>query len=421
MIESIRCRNAAMKVKAFPSLVPATGKAEAIASVPYDVVNTEEARALAGDNENSFLHVVRAEIDFPAGTDPYGEEIYQKSKANLAALQEKGLLVREPEDCVYLYGQKMGDHFQIGVTLCCHIDDYENDIIRKHEKTRPDKENDRTKLTDVLSANTGPVFLTYKDEAAIDTFVSEWCEANEPTVDFVDDVGVQHVVWRVPQSDASPILDTFTSVPLSYVADGHHRSASAHRVGSERRESNPNHDGSENYNWFLAVLFPASQLKILPYNRVVKDLNGLSAEDFLQQLRSKFQVESNGQAAPEKGETVCVYVDGAWHTVSWDPPQSEDPVDVLDVSVLQDEILNPLLGVGDPRTDKRIDFVGGIRGTGELEKRVESGDWEVAFSMYPTTVDQLIDIADAGQIMPPKSTWFEPKLRSGLFVYTLDD
>lgn len=410
-----------MKVKAFPSLVPAPGKAETIASVPYDVVNTKEARALAGDNPYSFLRVVRAEIEFSDETDPYSDEIYERSRTNLEKLQEDEILVREPVPCVYLYRQIMNGHSQIGITLACHIEDYENNIIRKHEKTRPVKEDDRTRLTDTLSANTGPVFLTYKDEAKIDAFVDEWTSTEKPTIDFVDDVGVQHTVWRVEEGSAGPILATFGEVPLSYVADGHHRSASAARVGRERREANPNHTGEENYNWFLAVLFPASQLKVLPYNRVVKDLNGDSASEFLEKLREAFEVESNGEKTPESTESLCVYVGGEWHQLKWAPVDSENPIDRLDVSVLQDRVLTPLLGIEDPRTDTRIDFIGGIRGTSELEKRVDSGEWAAAFSMFPTTVDQLIDIADADEIMPPKSTWFEPKLRSGLFIYTLDE
>ncbi|MEX2578135.1 MAG: DUF1015 family protein [Verrucomicrobiales bacterium] len=410
-----------MRVKAFPSLVPAPDKARTIASVPYDVVNTEEARALAEGNSHSFLRVVRAEIDFPPETDPYGDEIYARAKTNLEGLQEDGILVREPEPCVYLYRQIMNGHSQIGITLACHIEDYENDIIRKHEKTRPVKENDRTRLTDTLSANTGPVFLTYKDAAAIDAFVEGWIGEHEPTVDFVDDTGVTHTVWRLPEGEASPILEGLGEVPLAYVADGHHRSASAARVGRERREANPDHDGTENYNWFLAVLFPATQLNILPYNRVVADLNGLSAEEFLKRLGETFALDSDDRKEPESSQSLCLYVDGRWHTLRWETVESDNPVDRLDVSVLQNRVLSPLLGIGDPRTDQRVDFVGGIRGTAELEKRVDNGDWSVAFSMYPTTVQQLIDIADAGQIMPPKSTWFEPKLRSGLFVYTLDD
>ena len=417
---STRNTTCKMRVKAFRSLVPAPGKAQTVASVPYDVVNTQEARELAGGNPHSFLRVVRAEIDFPDDTDPYDEKVYAKSKSNFDKLQSDGILVREPEPCVYLYRQIMNGHAQIGVTLACHIEDYENDIIRKHEKTRPVKENDRTKLTDTLSANTGPVFLTYKDSDAIDAFVSEWTEKNDPTIDFVDDVDVTHTVWRLTEDEAKPILDGLDATALAYVADGHHRSASAARVGKERRDANPDHDGTENYNWFLSVLFPASQLNILPYNRVVADLNGLSTDSFLQRLTESFHLDSDGEKDPESPESMCVYLDGKWHTLRWDGG-SANPIDRLDVSVLQDRILTPLLGIGDPRTDQRIDFIGGIRGTKELEKRVDSGDWEVAFSMYPTTVQQLIDIADAGEIMPPKSTWFEPKLRSGLFVYTLDE
>ncbi|MDF1816223.1 MAG: DUF1015 family protein [Verrucomicrobiales bacterium] len=409
-----------MKVKPFTGLVPSKGNAERIASVPYDVVNTEEARALAAGNPDSFLHIVRAEIDFPQGTNPYSEEIYQKSKSNLQNLCEKGMLVRESGPSIYLYRQIMDGHSQTGITLVCHIDDYGNDLIKKHEKTRPDKENDRTKLTDVLSANTGPVFLTYENNEEIDTFVADHTASAEPTIDFTDDAGVQHTVWQVAEADAGPILNNLEKIPVSYVADGHHRSASAHRVGSERRAANPNHDGTEGYNWFLAVMFPANQLKVLAYNRVVKDLNGLSADDFLEKLKAVVEVNSDGKKIPDGPESVCMYLDGKWHTLSW-KVEADNPIDLLDVSVLQDKILTPLLGVGDPRTDKRIDFVGGIRGTAELEKRVNSGDWEVAFSMHPTTVQQLMDIADAGEIMPPKSTWFEPKLRSGLFVYTLED
>ncbi len=409
-----------MKVKAFPALVPAPDRAEAIASVPYDVVSTEEARALAEGNPLSFLHIIRPEIEFPPGTSPYGDEIYARAKTNLDDFQKKKYLIREPEPCIYLYRQIMNGHSQTGITLACHIDDYGNDIIRKHEKTRPDKENDRTKMTDVLSANTGPVFLTYKDQNGIDQFVANWCKKNEPNIDFTDDTEVRHTVWRVTEKDAAPVLKNFEQVPLAYVADGHHRSASAHRVGKERREANPDHDGTENYNWFLSVLFPASQLNILPYNRVVKDLNGFTPDGFLSQLTENFILDSDGGKIPESIETLCVYVAGEWHTLRWPEVESDNPIDRLDVAVLQDRLLSPVLAIGDPRTDKRIDFVGGIRGTGELEKKVDSGEWAAAFSLYPTTISQLIDIADAGEIMPPKSTWFEPKLRSGLFVHTLD-
>lgn len=409
-----------MRVKAFPALVPAPGVAAELASVPYDVVNTEEARALAEGKPRSFLRVERAELELAPETDPYGEAVYAHAKANFGKMQREGTFLREPAPCVYLYRQVMNGRAQTGITLVCHIEDYENDLIRKHEKTRKVKEDDRTRLTDVLSANTGPVFLTYKDVPAIDAFVADWTTRREPVIDFVDDVKVGHTVWRVTEAEAAPILAALGEVPLSYVADGHHRSASAARVGKERRDANPDHDGSEGYNWFLAVMFPASQLKILPYNRVVKDLNGMSADGFLKRLADEFRLDSNGQKVPDGPESVCIYLEGQWHTLKWDAPQASNPIDRLDVSFLQDHILTPMLAIGDPRVDNRIDFIGGIRGTAELEKRVDGGEWAVAFSMFPTTVQQLIDIADAGEIMPPKSTWFEPKLRSGLFVYTLD-
>gem|GEM_PF-489706 len=281
-----------MRVKAFPALVPAPGLAASLASVPYDVINTDEARALAEGLPNSFLRVERAELELPAEVDPYSEEVYAHARANFDKMQKDGIFIREPEPCLYLYRQIMNGRAQMGITLACHIEDYENDIIKKHEKTRKVKEDDRTRLTDVLSANTGPVFLTYKDVAAIDSFIENWIAAHEPTDDFIDDVAVQHTVWRVTGTEAAPILSALGEVPFSYVADGHHRSASAARVGKERREANPDHDGTEDYNWFLAVMFPASQLNIMPYNRVVKDLNGLSADSFLQRLAGKFHLDS---------------------------------------------------------------------------------------------------------------------------------
>lgn len=407
-----------MRVKAFPALVTAPGVASRVASVPYDVVNTAEARELAEGNPDSYLRVVRADLEFPDGANPYGDEIYERSAENFERLQREGLLVREPEPCLYLYRQTMGAHLQTGVTLVCHVEDYENDLIKKHEKTRQAKEDDRTRLTDRLSANTGPVFLTYSDAEPVDRFVAQWTGSHETSVDFVDPTGVRHQVWRLTAGEGAPILDAFAEVSVSYVADGHHRSASAARVGRERREANPGHDGSEDYNWFMAVMFPASQLQVLPYNRVVKDLSGLSADSFLLRASELFRLDSNGRKQPEAPGRACLYLEGQWHELAWDPPAGGSPVERLDVAILQDRLLSPVLGIGDPRTDDRIDFVGGIRGAEELERRVDSGEWAAAFSMYPTTVAQLMDIADAGEIMPPKSTWFEPKLRSGLFVHT---
>ncbi|MEM7697820.1 MAG: DUF1015 family protein [Verrucomicrobiota bacterium] len=410
-----------MKVKPFPALVPAPGEAPRIASVPYDVVTTEEARALAEGNPHSFLRVVRAELEFPPGTDPYADSIYERSRENLAMLRCEGLLVRDSEPAIYLYQLDQGGHVQTGVTLACHIEDYENDRIRKHEHTRPEKEDDRTRLTDTLSANTGPVFLTYEDVEVIDSFVEAWTSQHSPSVDFTDEPGVRHTVWRVSAEDAKPILAALEALDYSYVADGHHRSASAARVGRERREANPNHTGEENYNWFLAVLFPASQLQVLAYNRVVRDLNGLSADGFLQKISESFRLDSNGQSVPDSPQSLCLYLDGAWHTLRWDLEAGAKPLDSLDVAVVQDRILGPILGIENPRTDSRIGFVGGIHGADELKRRVDSEEWSIAFSMFPTNVSELIAIADAGETMPPKSTWFEPKLRSGLFLYTLGD
>ncbi|MDB4627128.1 DUF1015 family protein [Verrucomicrobiales bacterium] len=406
-----------MRTRAFQGLIPHADHVEGVATVPYDVVNTEEARALASGRPNDLLHVDRAEIDLPADTDPYSDVVYETARKQFVAMQEQGILLREEKPCIYVYEQIMGEHRQTGITLACHIDDYGDNIIRKHEKTRPVKEDDRTKLVDTLSAHTGPIFLTYKDREAINARVAE-VQKEKPLYDITDERDVQHRVWRLTACD--DIIAEFDQVPLGYVADGHHRSASAWRVGSERREKNASHSGDESYNWFLGVLFPASQLKVLGYHRVIKDLNGLSKEDFLDRLKAVSTLEANGQKDPSRPGETCVYVDGQWYTMTWPANTSESPIEKLDVSVLDRFVLDPVLGIKDVRTDSRIDFVGGIRGTGELEKRVDSGDFAVAFSMFPVTVDQLMEIADADEIMPPKSTWFEPKLRSGLFVYTID-
>lgn len=404
-----------LRVRAFQGLSPKPELAAEVACVPYDVVNREEAAALTAGSPHSLMHVDRAEIDLPANTDPYSEVVYATAKSNLDGLVASGALVREPAPVVYLYRQQMGNHTQTGVAAVCHIDDYENEIIRKHEKTRRDKEDDRTKLIGTLGADTGPVFLTYRPQAAIDTLVSAET-TRPPAADFVAPDGIRHTLWRV--SEAAGLCEEFAKVPLAYVADGHHRSASAARVGRERRAANPSHTGEEDYNWFLCVLFPADQLRILPYNRVVSDLNGHSPEDFLSKVREVFEVSDPAPAVPAAAGQVSMFFGGRWLGLSWKPDADADPVSRLDVSVLQDLLLAPVLGIDDPRTSKRIDFVGGIRGTQELEDRVLSGKAAVAFSMFPVTCDQLMDIADAGQIMPPKSTWFEPKLRSGLFIHT---
>ena len=338
-----------------------------------------------------------------------------KARENFLALQGRGALIRETEPCVYLYQQRMGSHVQTGLAAVCHIEDYERDSIKKHEKTRREKEDDRTRLIGTLGANTGPVFLTYRDSAEVDALVADIL-ATAPLYDFTAPDGIQHTVWRVPSGDA--LVNALAKLPSSYVADGHHRTASAARVGRERREKNPNHNGSEEYNWFLCVLFPASQLQILPYNRAVKDLNGHSNEAFLAAVARVFELKPNGSPTPAGPGQIRMYLDGSWYDLAWQPGPSADPIAQLDVTGLQDRLLAPILGIDDPRTSKRIDFIGGIRGAAELVKLVDSGKAAVAFSMYPTTVAQLMAIADANQIMPPKSTWFEPKLRSGLFIHT---
>jgi len=404
-----------LRIKAFQGLRPTLPLVAEVACVPYDVVNREESAALAVGHPHSLLHVDRAEIDLPPEMDPYADAVYAKARANFLALQKEGALIRETEPCVYLYQQRMGRHVQVGVATVCHIEDYERDIIKKHEKTRRDKEDDRTRLIGTLSADTGPVFLTYRDSATIDAIVAE-VQAEAPLYDFTAPDGIQHTVWRVP--GAETFVEAFGRVPVSYVADGHHRTASAVRVGRERREANPAHTGNEDYNWFLAVLFPASQLQILPYNRAVKDLHGHAKEAFLEAVGRAFTVHPNGSPTPHRPGEIQMYLDGAWYDLVWQPAAEADPISQLDVTGLQDRLLAPLLGIDDPRTSKRIDFIGGIRGTDELVKLVDSGKAAVAFSMYPTTVEQLMAIADANQIMPPKSTWFEPKLRSGLFIHT---
>ena len=387
-----------------------------MAAVPYDVVNRAEAAALVVDSPDNLLHVDRAEVDLPAEVDAYSDAVYAKAAETFQRLQNDGVLLREPEPCVYLYKQTMGEHSQVGIVAVCHVDDYRDDIIRKHEKTRPVKEDDRTRLVDALSANTGPIFLTYKEDKAVDGLVESIVASEAPVCDFVADDGIGHTLWRVPNGGG--LVEAFDAVPLSYVADGHHRSASAFRVANDRREANPDHDGSEDYNWFLTVLFPANQLKILAYNRTVKDLNGMDAAGLLETLRSEFDVSDAAEKVPPVPGEVRMYLDGKWFAVKWQPDAGADPVSALDVSVLQERVLEPVLGIGDPRTDDRIAFIGGIRGSEELERLVDSGAAAVAFAVYPVSVEELMAIADAGQIMAPKCTWFEPKLRSGLFVHT---
>ncbi len=406
-----------MKVKAFKAWRPAADKVEKVASVPYDVVDTVGAAALAAGNSDSFLHVVRAEIDLPEGTNPYSDEVYAQAKANLQRLMDDGVLIREEEPALYLYSQQMGEHLQYGIVASCHIEDYENGKIKIHEKTRRVKEEDRIRYVDTQNANTGPVFLAYRDSEKVNAVV-EAAKATEPLYKFTAEDGVAHTVWKF--EDPALLEAAFGEIPATYVADGHHRSASAAKVGALRRAANPAHTGEEPYNYFLAVLFPESELKILAYNRVVLSLPG-TEEEFFQALEGKFTVEQNGISKPRKAGEICMYINGQWSTLaSKQLPDVTDPVASLDVSILQNDVLAPILGIDDPRESNDIDFIGGIKGTKELEKWVDGGRAAVAFSMYPTSMDQLFSVADAGMLMPPKSTWFEPKLRSGLLVNALD-
>lgn len=403
-----------MQIKPFAALRPTTAKVSAVASVPYDVVDRREAAELAAGNPDSLLHVSRPEIDLPDEVDVHDDRVYAQGLSAFKTLQ-RGTLIREPAECYYLYRQIMGAHCQIGIVLCCNIEDYENNLIRRHEKTRKDKEDDRTRHTLTLRANTGPVFLTYRDIGAINHMVDS-AITSAPVYDFTAADGIKHTVWRVSRN-----LDNWTAllenIPITYIADGHHRAAAAFRAGSQCRNENPKHTGDEEYNWFLAVLFPASHLRVLPYNRCVLDLNGLSTGEFIGKVSEVFEVTPAMRPMPSGPGRVKMYIDRRWYRLSWNEV-SDDPVDRLDVSVLQQRLLAPILDIQDPRTSQRIEFVGGIRGEDELVHRVDSGVAAVAFSMFPVTVGQVMDIADAGEIMPPKSTWFEPKLRSGLLIHT---
>ncbi len=407
-----------MRLHPFRAWRPAAGLAPRIAAPPYDVVSRAEAAELARGNPDSFLHVGRPDIDLPPETDSHADAVYAMGRSNLDRLMLEGRLVQDGAPSLYLYRQVWRGRAQTGVVGCVHIDDYEHDIIRKHEKTRQDKEDDRTRHVLTLNAHAEPVFLTYRDQAAVARLTSVGM-SSEPLVDFTSDDGVTHTVWRVP--DPAAWVSAFSAIPLAYVADGHHRSASAWRTGQERRASNPHHTGNEEYNWFLAVLFPASELRILAYNRVVKDLNGQTPEAFLARLSSLGQLTETRQPVPPTSGSMAFYLARCWHRLTIDPARVEptDPIGSLDVSLLQNLVLTPILGVGDPRTDARLDFVGGIRGTAELERRVDSGEMAVGISLYPTSLEQLMAVSDAGAIMPPKSTWFEPKLKSGLFVHTM--
>ena len=404
--------------RAFKALRPTEGKAAAVAAPPYDVVNREEAAAIGKENPDSFLHVDRAEMDLPAETDLYDAKVYQKAKENLNKMEETGVLVQDHKPCYYIYELVRKGKVQTGIAGCASIDDYLNNVIKKHENTRADKELDRINHVDTCSAQTGPIFLAYRANAVISAEVAK-AKQEKPVYSFTAVDGIRHQVWKISSKESvEAIENAFAGINQIYIADGHHRAASAVKVGLRRREANPGYTGKEEFNYFLSVLFPDEELMIMPYNRVVKDLNGLSEEEFMAKIKDKFTVsESSTQVAPSKKGEFGMYLGKKWYTLTAkEEILSSDPVDGLDVAVLQNNVLEPLLGIHDPKTDKRIDFVGGIRGLGELERRC-SEDCVLAFSMYATSIGELFAVADAGLLMPPKSTWFEPKLRSGLFIH----
>jgi uncharacterized protein (DUF1015 family) len=417
-----RSRFIMAKLQAFRAYRPQPGLEDKIASPPYDVLNSAEARVMAEGNQYSFLHVVKPEIDLPEDVHLYDDRVYAKARDNFERMIRNKWLVREEVPSLYLYRQIMDGHSQAGLVAGASVWEYQNDLIKKHEFTRKNKEDDRTRHVNDVNANAGPVFLTYRAQKNIDQKIENLMET-DPLYNFAAPDGIQHTVWVVcADDDIRELMQMFKNVPELYVADGHHRSASAARVGDERRKKDLDPTGEKVYDYFLAVLFPHNQLTIMDYNRVVRDLNGLDTKTFLENIATPFHVEHSSERKPSEPNTFGMYLDGEWYRLTAKPGtfNADDPVDSLDVSILQNNLLNPVLGIGDPRSDERIDFVGGIRGMDELERRVNQGE-AVAFSLFPTSIEQLMAIADAGKVMPPKSTWFEPKLRSGLIARTLKD
>ena len=412
-------------IKPFKGIRPPQDLVEQVASRPYDVLNSEEARAEAEGNEKSLYHIIKPEIDFPVGTDEHDEQVYAKAAENFQLFQDKGWLVQDNKENYYIYAQTMNGKTQYGLVVGAYVPDYMNGIIKKHELTRRDKEEDRMKHVRVNNANIEPVFFAYPDNEKLDVIIKKYT-ANKPVYDFIaPGDGFGHTFWIVDQDeDIAAITAEFAKMPSLYIADGHHRSAAAALVGAEKAKQNPNHRGDEEYNYFMAVCFPANQLTIIDYNRVVKDLNGLTPEQFLAALDKNFIVEEKGADIykPSGLHNFSLYLGGKWYslTAKTGTYNDNDPIGVLDVTISSNLILDEVLGIKDLRSDKRIDFVGGIRGLGELKKRVDSGEMKVALALYPVSMKQLMDIADTGNIMPPKTTWFEPKLRSGLVIHKLD-
>ena len=412
-------------LKPFKGLRPPVELAAKVASRPYDVLNSEEARVEAKGNPYTLLHIIKPEIDFPAGTDEHTEPVYQKAVENLDLWRKNGWLVKDSKESLYIYAQTMEGRTQYGIVGCASVDDYLNGVIRKHELTRSDKEEDRMKHVRITNANMEPVFFAYPAVKELDDVVAKIVATHSPVYDFVAEDGFGHHFWLVDEAETiAKIVRLFSEIPATYVADGHHRTAAAALVGKEKRTKNPNHTGDEEYNFFLAVHFPDNQLKIIDYNRTVKDLNGLSAIELIEKIGGDFEIQKAGAEIykPDQLHTFSMYLEGEWYKLVTKPGRynDNDPIEILDVTILSNLILDKVLGIKDLRIDKRIDFVGGIRGLGELKSRVDSGEMKVAFALYPVSMKQLIDIADSGNIMPPKTTWFEPKLRSGLVVHELE-
>jgi uncharacterized protein (DUF1015 family) len=410
-------------LKPFKGIRPVKELVERVACRPYDVLDEKEARIEANGDPYSFYHVIKPEIDFPDGYNVYAPEIYEKGKDNFNRMHKEGVFFQDEQDCLYIYAQTMNGRRQYGIVGCASIDDYFNDVIKKHELTRPDKEEDRKNHVRVGNMNAEPVFFAYPQVKKLDEIVNDVIKAS-PEYDFTSNDGIGHTFWVIKDTSViKQIIEEFSKLPATYVADGHHRTAAAALVGKELREKNASHTGNEEYNFFLAVHFPDNQLHIMDYNRVIRDLNGLSEEEFLKKLEDSFEIEKKGSTEfrPDKIHTFSLYIGGNWYALKAKPGtyNDKDPIGVLDVTILSEKVLAPLLNIVDLRKDKRIDFVGGLRGLGELKRRVDNGDMKAAFALYPVTMKQLIDIADSGQIMPPKTTWFEPKLRSGLVIHEL--
>ena len=412
-------------IRPFRAIRPVAEKAEKVAALPYDVMNSEEAREMVKDNPYSFLHIDKAEIDLDPFIDLYHEKVYQKAKQNMENMIKDGIMIQDEKPLFYIYCLTMNGKTQTGLVVCTSIDEYLDNTIKKHELTRADKEADRICHVDTLNANTGPIFLAYHNNKQIKSILHTIMEKQKAVYDFISEDGISHKVWLISdEKDISELIVLFEKIPNLYIADGHHRNASAVKVGLKRRQNKPNYTGEEEFNYYLSVLFSDDELYVMDYNRVVKDLNGLTEKEFLKKIEQKFEIElyqKEGCCRPKQRHQFGMYLDKKWYllTAKNDIIQ-KDIVAALDVSILQNEVLEPILAIGDPRTDKRIDFIGGIRGLEALQQKVDSGDMKIAFSMYPTSMEELMSVADENRTMPPKSTWFEPKLRSGLFIHDLE-